>query len=117
LAQRIVPFLGATMLQRGRRNADNILVMLLGCGATWEAAAQKAGVSKPTIQRRMKAPNFCRRLQGLWQRISPLIQLLERKEAHDVLSLVACAHSKRRVAMNRGALFLKAAAGDVVRTL
>jgi hypothetical protein len=39
--------------------------MALACGATWEAAAQKAGVSKPTVQRRMKDPEFSRRLQDL----------------------------------------------------
>jgi hypothetical protein len=51
------------MPQRGRRNADDVLLMALACGATWEVAAQKAGVSKPTVQRRMKDPEFRRRLQ------------------------------------------------------
>ena len=34
------------MPQRGRRNADSVLIMALACGATNEAAAQKAGVSR-----------------------------------------------------------------------
>ena len=53
------------MPQRGRRNVDDVLLMALACGATWEAAAQKAGVSKATVQRRMQDPLFCRRLQDL----------------------------------------------------
>jgi hypothetical protein len=40
-----------------------MLIMLLASGATWEVAAQKAGVSKPTVQRRLKDPAFCLRLQ------------------------------------------------------
>jgi hypothetical protein len=37
----------------------------LACGATWETAAQRAGVSKATVQRRMKDPAFRQRLQDL----------------------------------------------------
>jgi hypothetical protein len=51
------------MPQRGRRNADDVLIMALACGATQEAAAQKAGVSKPTVQRRLQDPAFRARLQ------------------------------------------------------
>jgi hypothetical protein len=53
------------MPQRGRRNADDMLLTALACGATWETAAQKAGVSKATVQRRMKDREFCQRLQEL----------------------------------------------------
>jgi len=53
------------MPQRGRRNADDLLLMALACGATFEAAAQKAGVSKATVQRRMNDPAFQKRLQDL----------------------------------------------------
>src|SRR5262249_38049680 len=59
----LIPPGGFAMPQRGRRHADDLLLMALACGATWEAAAQKAGVSKPTVQRRLKDPEFCRRLQ------------------------------------------------------
>src|SRR5260370_30644149 len=51
------------MPQRGRSNADDLLLMALACGATWEAAANRAGGSRPTVQRRMKNPEFCPRLQ------------------------------------------------------
>jgi hypothetical protein len=53
------------MPQRGRRIIDDILIAALTCGATWEAAAQKAGVSKATVQRRLKDPAFCQRLREL----------------------------------------------------
>ena len=53
------------MPQRGRRTADDLILTALSCGATHEAAAQKAGVSKATVQRRLKDPEFCQRLQEL----------------------------------------------------
>src|SRR5262249_23081555 len=51
------------MPQRDRRNADEVLLMALACGATLDAAAQKAGVSKPTVRRRLQEPEFRQRLQ------------------------------------------------------
>jgi hypothetical protein len=51
------------MPQRGRRQADDMILMALACGATLEAAAAKAGVSKTTVQRRMQDPAFKARLQ------------------------------------------------------
>jgi hypothetical protein len=50
------------MSQRGRRHVDDQLIMTLACGATVEAAAQKAGVSRATVQRRLRNPEFCARL-------------------------------------------------------
>src|SRR5262249_43626426 len=55
---------GLPMPQRGRCNADDMLLTALACGATWESA-QKAGVSQATVQCRMKDREFCRRLQEL----------------------------------------------------
>jgi transposase-like protein len=46
------------MPQRGRRNVDPVLIMALACGATVEAAAQKAGVSPATVYRRQHEPEF-----------------------------------------------------------
>jgi hypothetical protein len=51
------------MPHRGRQNADEMLLMALACGATVEAAAQKAGVSRGTANRRLKDPEFRQRLQ------------------------------------------------------
>ena len=49
----------------GRRNSDQLLLMTLACGATAEAAAQKAGVSERTVYRRLKDPGFQNQLQRL----------------------------------------------------
>jgi hypothetical protein len=51
------------MPQRGRRNADEMLLMALACGATVEAAAAKAGISKVTAKRRLADPEFQNRLK------------------------------------------------------
>jgi hypothetical protein len=51
------------MPQRGRRNADQILILALACGATVEAAAHQGGVSPATVYRRKNDPQFLRRLQ------------------------------------------------------
>ena len=51
------------MPQRGRRNADSVLINALACGATNEAAAQKAGVSPATVYRRKQEPEFQRLLR------------------------------------------------------
>jgi hypothetical protein len=51
------------MPHKGRKNADQVLLMALACGATVEAAARTAGVSEPTVYRRLKDPEFCQQLQ------------------------------------------------------
>jgi hypothetical protein len=53
------------MAQKGRRGADEALLMALACGATVEAAAQKAGLSEATAYRRLKDPAFQKRLRDL----------------------------------------------------
>jgi len=53
------------MPQRGRRQADELLLMALACGATVEAAARKANVSVPTVYRRLQDPEFTQRLTKL----------------------------------------------------
>jgi hypothetical protein len=53
------------MPQRGRKNADQALLLALACGATLDAAAQKAGVSPATAYRRSKDPEFQQKLQEL----------------------------------------------------
>ena len=53
------------MAQRGRRSADESLLMALACGATIESAARNAGVSQATVYRRLRDPQFCRRLQQI----------------------------------------------------
>jgi hypothetical protein len=51
------------MAHQGRRNADQVLLMALACGATAEAAAKTAGIGPATVYRRLKDPKFCRRLK------------------------------------------------------
>ena len=50
------------MPTRGRKDADEALLMALACGANVENAARQAGVSRRTAQRRLADPGFCRRL-------------------------------------------------------
>jgi AcrR family transcriptional regulator len=51
------------MPQRSRRNADQVLINALACGATIETAAHKAGVSPATVYRRLQDQTFQRLLQ------------------------------------------------------
>jgi hypothetical protein len=50
------------MPHRGRKNADDVLVVALACGATIDTAAQRAGVAVRTVNRRLKDPDFQKRL-------------------------------------------------------
>jgi HEAT repeat protein len=51
------------MAQNGRRRADEVLLLALACGATAETAAHKASIGVATVYRRLKDPDFIRRLQ------------------------------------------------------
>jgi hypothetical protein len=51
------------MAQKGRRTADERLLLALACGATVEVAARQAGVSESTAYRRLAEPVFRQRLQ------------------------------------------------------
>lgn len=51
------------MAHSGRKNADDVLIQALACGATGESAAQKAGVSLSTVNRRLKDATFQKRLR------------------------------------------------------
>jgi hypothetical protein len=53
------------MPQQGRRNADDVLMLALACGATLENAARQAGVSESTVRRRAKDPKFQHKLQAV----------------------------------------------------
>jgi hypothetical protein len=52
-------------MAHGRRNVDDLLLLTLACGATAEAAAQQAGVSRATVQRRLQETEFQQRLQQI----------------------------------------------------
>jgi hypothetical protein len=51
--------------QRGRKNADDVLLQALACGATIDHAARQAGISQATVYRRLKEPAFQHRLREL----------------------------------------------------
>jgi hypothetical protein len=53
------------MARQNNQRADEVLLALLACGATKEAAARQAGVSLSTVKRRLADPDFCRRKQAL----------------------------------------------------
>lgn len=52
-------------MPRRRNHPDDVLLLHLACGATAEAAAQKAGRSQRTVFRRLADPDFQRRLREL----------------------------------------------------
>src|SRR5687768_10537599 len=52
------------MPQSGRRQADQMLLLALACGATVESAARQAGLSEATAQRRLKEPAFQQALKA-----------------------------------------------------
>jgi hypothetical protein len=50
------------MAHQGRKSADDVLLLTLACGSTVESAAVKAGISARTVYRRLKDPEFKRRV-------------------------------------------------------
>jgi len=52
-------------MARGKRNADQQLLLALACGASDEQAALQSGLSVRTVHRRKQEPDFQRRLRGL----------------------------------------------------
>jgi hypothetical protein len=53
------------MVTLPRKKAADALLLALACGATVEAAARQCGLSEATIYRRLKEPQFQRRLQEI----------------------------------------------------
>src|SRR3954454_24012348 len=51
------------MTRHGRQHADEALLLALACGATVEQAAAKANIAPRTAHRRLKKPDFLRRLR------------------------------------------------------
>ncbi len=50
-------------MNAGKQAKDESAILALACGASVETAAQKAGISKRTLQRRMADPEFRRQIQ------------------------------------------------------
>ncbi len=88
------------MAHKGRKNADDALLLALACGATQDQAAAKAGVSRSTVARRLEDPAFRKRLAetkadmvcrtgshlsaGGTQAVKTLLELMERSVAPSV---------------------------------
>jgi hypothetical protein len=51
------------MAQKGRKNADQVLSLALAFGGTVAAAARAAGVGEATVYRRLKDPEFCKKVE------------------------------------------------------
>ncbi len=52
-------------MNAGKQAKDESAILALACGASVETAAQKAGISKRTLQRRMADPEFRRQIQAI----------------------------------------------------
>jgi hypothetical protein len=53
------------MAHRGRKNADEVFLATIACGATVESAASKAGISRRTAHRRLLDPQAQKQLAEL----------------------------------------------------
>jgi hypothetical protein len=80
-----------TMAQRGRKKADQLLLMALACGATVDAAARSAAISPATAYRRLQDPEFCKQLQqiltDMLQRTSNMMTASGMESAKTLLEL------------------------------
>ena len=50
------------MKGRGRKSADQAIIVALAAGRTVERAAQTAGVGETTVYRRLRNPEFCQQV-------------------------------------------------------
>src|SRR5262245_27802022 len=53
------------MAEKPRKKADTALLLALACGATVEGAARQCRLSERTVYRRLRDPEFRRRLQAV----------------------------------------------------
>jgi hypothetical protein len=53
------------MDDKPRKKGDAVLLLALACGATVEAAARQAGLTKRTVYRRLADPDFRSQLQSV----------------------------------------------------
>ena len=80
------------MAQHRRRQADDLLVMALACGATVDAAARKASVGVATVYRRLQDPEFIQRLQkvqaGMVERIAASLTAVGMEAVKTLMALL-----------------------------
>jgi hypothetical protein len=80
------------MASEQKAKNDDSLILALACGATAEAAAAKAGVSRRTVFRRLSDDDFRRRLRGARQemveRASGMLTAASMEACRTLLSLM-----------------------------
>jgi hypothetical protein len=77
------------MPQRGRRSADDLLMMALACGATLENAARQAGISESTVRRRIKDQEFQRKITVLrWDMVQRAVGMVTAAMGESVKTLI-----------------------------
>jgi len=79
----------------GRRNADEVFLLSVACGATVENAAVKAGISPRRAHRRLLTPAFRRRLNELkTDTVKRAAAMLSAASMESVKTLLALQDSK-----------------------
>jgi hypothetical protein len=92
------------MAARGRKNADEALLLALACGATVENAARKAGVSERTVRRRLADPAFKKRLDAIrGDMVQRAMGMLTAAAMEAVKTLVALQDKEQPAASRLGA--------------
>lgn len=93
------------MAHRGRRNADQVLLKALACGATNDAAATQAGVNPATVYRRKLDPAFCKELEQLksdmFQRTAAMLNAAGMESVKNLLELQKNASHAVRLGASR----------------
>lgn len=96
------------MSKPGRRNADEVLLLALACGATNEAAGAQAGLSKSTVYRRKQAPEFGKQLEQLksemFQRTAAMLNAAGMESVKKLLELQKIASHAVQLGASRSIL-------------
>ena len=78
-------------MKTGRKQADEMLLTALACGATVDNAAAKCGLSPGIVARRLKDPKFAKRLQnvrsGMVQRTAAMLTAAATEAVRTLLEL------------------------------
>src|SRR5262249_36838393 len=95
---------GEEPMARPKKGNEDRLLLLLACGATQEAAARSLGISERTVRRRLRDPDFCRRLQELrTEMMERLAGLLTAASSEAVKTLLALLKEGTVAAVRLGA--------------
>jgi hypothetical protein len=88
----------------GRKNADEVFLLSMACGATIESAAVKAGISPRTAHRRLLTPVFkCRLNEIKTEMVKRAAAMLTAASMESVKTLLALQESQIAPATRLGA--------------